>query len=965
MSIAVRPVVWSCVMLFACAGAASAHDDKFEQDREPPYDGPGYRQADGGAPPLDFDSRSLELLSWMPISEFNLEANSVNDCWGYTSPAGREYAIIGFDNGTAFVDITDPTDPQIVAKNWGDESIWQDIKVYGHYAYTATEAERRAIGGIVVYDLEQIDEVGGGVAYVRTINTVGTTTATHNLAIDEVSGFLYRCGGGGSNFSGLRIYDLSDPSQPAFVSSWDDRYVHDAQVVTYTEGLYAGKQVAFCFANDATGGGNPGVDILDVTNKFSIGKVGAINLATGAVIGHPAEFSHQGWLSPDRQYLYFGDEIDEGSGLYPTTTRVIDVSDLSNPRLVATFTNGGTARDHNIYTLDSLIFEANYRSGLRIFDARDPIAPVEIAFFDTYPPDDNARFNGLWSVYPYFPSGTIIGSDIEKGLFVWRFRDCRDLAGSGPDCNDNQLLDSCDLDDGMSSDCNANQIPDECDIAGGLLSDADGDGIPDECCSDDSECNDDNPCTDDTCTGVCVRTIRTGACDDHLYCNGVAVCINGMCMPGDSPCTDPAKPTCDENQDLCVGCVSSLDCDNGTFCDGAEQCIDDQCTQGGDPCPDLTCDEVGDRCFECSGDGECDDGQFCNGVEACNDDGLCRDGSPPCSSARKCDEDRDVCICTGDGSCNDGLFCNGQETCDPATGQCVAGIVPCPPGEECDERTDVCVECLIGLDCTDGNPCTADRCPFGRCTHTPIPGCHDRDRDGVIDELDDCPGTLEEAQVDARGCSCHALDDDDDGVNNCRDACTETPLGESPDKDGCSRSQVASKSPDQPGAGPDGDVDGVLDAFDLCADTPVDELADVDADGCSPAQLQDPGAGQQTPDDSDADGIPDAADRCPGTIVETGAPVDAEGCSPAQRDSDGDGVPDSEDMCGDTADGEAVDGKGCGTAASDGSAGGSGSARPSGGNAAPCGFFNLMILAVMCLGLGAMRFSIHRKRPRP
>ena len=43
---------------------------------------------------------------------------------------------------------------------------------------------------------------------------------------------------------------------------------------------------------------------------------------------------------------------------------------------------------------------------------------TEIGFFDTYPADDNTEFNGVWNVYPYFPSGNIILSDIEKGLFV-------------------------------------------------------------------------------------------------------------------------------------------------------------------------------------------------------------------------------------------------------------------------------------------------------------------------------------------------------------------------------------------------------------------------------------------------------------------------------------------------------------------------------------------------------------------
>ena len=96
----------------------------------------------------------------------------------------------------------------------------------------------------------------------------------------------------------------------------------------------------------------------------------------------------------------------------------VSPEDLANPTQVATFTNGNTARDHNLFTRDHLIFEANYRSGLRVFGG-DPLSPHEIAYFDTYPADDDPRYNGLWGVCPYFPSGTVVGSDIERGLFVW------------------------------------------------------------------------------------------------------------------------------------------------------------------------------------------------------------------------------------------------------------------------------------------------------------------------------------------------------------------------------------------------------------------------------------------------------------------------------------------------------------------------------------------------------------------
>ena len=45
---------------------------------------------------------------------------------------------------------------------------------------------------------------------------------------------------------------------------------------------------------------------------------------------------------------------------------------------------------------------------------------TEVGYFDTYPDNDMAAFNGVWNVYPYFPSGNIIVSDINSGFFVIR-----------------------------------------------------------------------------------------------------------------------------------------------------------------------------------------------------------------------------------------------------------------------------------------------------------------------------------------------------------------------------------------------------------------------------------------------------------------------------------------------------------------------------------------------------------------
>ncbi len=131
-------------------------------------------------------------------------------------------------------------------------------------------------------------------------------------------------------------------------------------------------------------------------------------------------YCHQLWTNADGTILYVDDELDELNGRTPTTrTLVFDVTDLSNPVLINTFTSGYPAVDHNLYVRDGFIFEANYTIGLRVFDANsDPVDPVEVGYFDTHPETNGADFNGLWSVYPYFDGSTVIGSDINRGMFV-------------------------------------------------------------------------------------------------------------------------------------------------------------------------------------------------------------------------------------------------------------------------------------------------------------------------------------------------------------------------------------------------------------------------------------------------------------------------------------------------------------------------------------------------------------------
>ncbi len=389
---------------------ASGHpDDPKVLDRMAPYPGPGFREdidgpmqgvARGGL----FATSGVILRSWLTLADFGTGATDADDCWGYTAPSGREFAIIGLHNAISFVEVTNPGNAQIVETIPVVNSLWHDVKIYQNYAYTVSEGG----SGIQVFDLTNIDNdtASPRVSLINTVTT-GGVTSSHNVAINEDSGYLYRCGG--SSGLGLRMYNLVDPTSPVWEATWADRYVHDAVIVSYTQGTYAGKEIAFCCSGFGNGSIETGLDIIDVTDKQNL-----INLSRSFYPG--GAYSHQAWLSADRHYLYLNDELDEPS--VPTTTHVIDVSDLANPFAVTSFTNGNTSIGHNLYFRDGFIYEANYRSGLRIFNGFDPLHPTEVGFIDTFPTDDAANFNGAWSVYPYFPSGTVIISDIERGLFV-------------------------------------------------------------------------------------------------------------------------------------------------------------------------------------------------------------------------------------------------------------------------------------------------------------------------------------------------------------------------------------------------------------------------------------------------------------------------------------------------------------------------------------------------------------------
>jgi choice-of-anchor B domain-containing protein len=358
-----------------------------------------------GSGDASFQSKNVNLKSWLPLNNFSgfSAGDNAADCWGYTSPSGREYALVGLSWGNAIVEVTNPASPTIVSViGGGVNSLWRDITVIGNYAYAVSDS----IGvGIQVLNLANVDS--GSVTLVRNY-AQGGHTETHTLINNPASGFMYACGGNAAGGRAIPVATTPDPTFPTFTGAQSPtNYVHEALAVNYTSGPYAGKEIVFLFT------GTAGMEIVDWTNKAS-----PVTLSQGSYPGE--QYGHQGWLSEDRKYLYVNDELDSPtSGLVPRfLTRVFDVSDLTAPRLISTITNGLPTVDHNEYTKGRYLYQSNYCSGLRIWDLTNPLKPYEVAWFDSRPDDDGTGYNGAWGNYPYFNSGTVIISDIERGMFA-------------------------------------------------------------------------------------------------------------------------------------------------------------------------------------------------------------------------------------------------------------------------------------------------------------------------------------------------------------------------------------------------------------------------------------------------------------------------------------------------------------------------------------------------------------------
>ena len=393
-------------LLLLMAGGAQSHEQEFE-DAGSGAGGEPEARCEAGLAAV-FPCSNVDLLAWVPTAVFGQP--HANDIWGWADPSsGREYALIGLRGGTAFVEVTDPTEPVYLGllPSHSGGSSWRDIKTYAGYAFIVSEAPAH---GMQIFDLGALEHVESPPVVFSPSGHYASFGNSHNLALDETTGLAFAVGTATCN-GGLHIVDVRRPLEPLFAGCFgDDGYTHDAQCIVYHGPDFEHHNREICFnSNEDT------VTIVDATSAEAP-RMLSRNPYTGS------GYTHQGWIVDDHRYFLSADEFDEIRNGHRPRTYVWDIQDLDAPFVAGVYSGEPLAIDHNVFVRGNHVFQASYLGGLRVLRLGDLARGemVEVGSFDTTPFNNGFIFSGAWGTYPFLPSGIVLVSDITNGLFVLR-----------------------------------------------------------------------------------------------------------------------------------------------------------------------------------------------------------------------------------------------------------------------------------------------------------------------------------------------------------------------------------------------------------------------------------------------------------------------------------------------------------------------------------------------------------------
>ena len=304
---------------------------------------------------------------------------------GYVDSLGNEYALVGTSTGLSIVDVTDPTTPTERFAVASVNNFWREVKTWKGFAFVTTEGDN---AGLTIVDLRSLPDTIYSRVYKGDGNIFNQLQTIHALHIDNEYCYLY-----GSNIGvgGIIILDVTDPWNPVYQGAFDETYVHDGFVANDT-----------VWAAHIFDGYFSAIDVTDKTNPIQI-----VQQET------PGNFTHNSWLTDDHSTLL---TTDENTGSFLTSYDIRNVNNITELDRYQTAPGSGTI-GHNTHVLNDFAITSWYTEGVVIVDADRPdnLIPVAKNDFTTFEGDG---FNGCWGVYPFLPSGNLVASDIENGLYI-------------------------------------------------------------------------------------------------------------------------------------------------------------------------------------------------------------------------------------------------------------------------------------------------------------------------------------------------------------------------------------------------------------------------------------------------------------------------------------------------------------------------------------------------------------------
>ena len=354
-----------------------------------------------------YDQQNISLLGhWFNLSETGepeLGIKYQGVCgWVDTADGNKEYAIQGSSSGTSIIDVSIPGSPVLRDFIAGRRNLckWREYKTYGKYLYAISDDI--APNSFQIIDLSYLPD---SVHVVHDDTTI--FERAHTLFVD---GDKLYCGSvtrpSGAGYYSMAVFSLANPEFPVLLRALnqDDAnigFAHDIFVRNDTIYASCGYQGLFIYK-------------LNADTTFSL-----INSLTS----YPDQgYNHSSSLTPDGQNLIFCDEVPSNKAV-----KIINVGNMQNIFVESTVksTEGATAHNPYIFGSNRAVI-AYYQDGLQIYNITNPALPSRTGYFDTDTIDGpgnnynspNAHYHGCWGAYVDLPSGIILASDMQNGLFI-------------------------------------------------------------------------------------------------------------------------------------------------------------------------------------------------------------------------------------------------------------------------------------------------------------------------------------------------------------------------------------------------------------------------------------------------------------------------------------------------------------------------------------------------------------------